>query len=536
LDSVFESNVCDFDHHTGMGIVVDLGGQAICHANEDCLPFCTVCEEDSLPEPDASEASGVDSGVLLLVAALAVLPIFVCGMLAGRKYLQSAHVERSRDPGIEMDGASTLLEPILDRSRVDVESTGASVYDTLTTARKNATPETDRQSSSNGSDDSHASHGSGRVTDVLLQSVLGCSPAPIFVIGRNLHIMLWSPGMEIAAPLLANPVGRHFRKLPFVKKDEQAKLEIYFKRIFDEPGKHASVQTVMMHLYTRSGPVLLEMLSTVVSTESVAGLERDDLIIVLTGREVEHGLAGLIACESIVSGNDADDDNSDGRANHGTSINSRNNQGSSIVYGILGPSVSVANDDAGEERRKADDRESQISAVTMPDELLALTMPAELPASETPIPRRPRGASCDDRALDWSTGASNTSKTHIPRSDSSKTPIPRKPRGASCDAQALDQSSWASDSTGLSAFVKESSAEDSGGVAPPRARMAMAAAWTSFGDILARPFLKIDDCAGEGASMIASSEARAARERGSTGASTVASEGSAARAVNFLLG
>ena len=120
------------------------------------------------------------------------------------------------------------------------------------------------------------------------------SPAPVFVVARDsMRITLWSPGMAIAAPMVVNPVGCLISELPFVNKNDGDRLHRSLVRIFDNLGGHDEPRMFVLHLIVQNRRVLLEMVAThVFVTES-------EPIIVLTGRQVDAELAGLMVSESV---------------------------------------------------------------------------------------------------------------------------------------------------------------------------------------------------------------------------------------------
>ena len=120
------------------------------------------------------------------------------------------------------------------------------------------------------------------------------SPAPVFVVARDsMRITLWSPGMAIAAPMVVNPVGCLISELPFVNKNDGDRLHYSLERIFDNLGGHDEPRMFVLHLIVQNRRVLLEMVAThVFVTES-------EPIIVLTGRQVDAELAGLMVSESV---------------------------------------------------------------------------------------------------------------------------------------------------------------------------------------------------------------------------------------------
>jgi len=123
------------------------------------------------------------------------------------------------------------------------------------------------------------------------------SLAPVFVVSRNtMRISLWSPGMALAAPMVVvNPVGSLLSELPFVNSADGYRLHRFLGRIFEAPAEHDHTRTFMLHLAAQNKRVLLEMVATyVLVTET-------EPTIIMTGHQVELDLAGLLACESVVS-------------------------------------------------------------------------------------------------------------------------------------------------------------------------------------------------------------------------------------------
>ena len=121
-------------------------------------------------------------------------------------------------------------------------------------------------------------------------SIMQASSAPIFVIGRSdmgIVIKLCSTGMSKTIPMHVDPVGRFLTDLPFVNARDGAKWQQNVIRIFEAPAEHDNARTSMLHLCTQNGTMLLEVTLDVFVTAS-------ESIIVMTGREVESGLAGLL--------------------------------------------------------------------------------------------------------------------------------------------------------------------------------------------------------------------------------------------------
>ena len=127
------------------------------------------------------------------------------------------------------------------------------------------------------------------------------SPAPIFVVGRNRRIIKWSPGMEIAAPMLVDPVGMCIPDLPFVNSGDGDRFDKIVRRIFEAPAEHAHDRTFILHLTVSCGHVLLEMRADHLVTQG-------EPIVVMTGRQLESDLACMMAQETTVAGSESKDD------------------------------------------------------------------------------------------------------------------------------------------------------------------------------------------------------------------------------------
>ena len=100
--------------------------------------------------------------------------------------------------------------------------------------------------------------------------------------------------MSVSAPMIEDPTNLLLTALPFVSPCAGIRCHNVISRTVNAPEARESddekVQVIMLHLRTKNGLVLLEMVSKVVG----AGLER---CVVLTGREVSTSLAGLISSE-----------------------------------------------------------------------------------------------------------------------------------------------------------------------------------------------------------------------------------------------
>ena len=107
--------------------------------------------------------------------------------------------------------------------------------------------------------------------------------------------------MTIAVPMLVDPVNSQVLDLPFVNANAGFQCCDIIRQAFHAAEEQSGNETrtehiVLLHLYTKSGPVLLEMIVNIVTSES----ERHAVLI---GREVNSDLATLMANEgTAVSG------------------------------------------------------------------------------------------------------------------------------------------------------------------------------------------------------------------------------------------
>ena len=106
--------------------------------------------------------------------------------------------------------------------------------------------------------------------------------------------------MTIAVPMLVDPVNSQVLDLPFVNANAGFQCCDIIRQAFHAAEEQSGNETrtehiVLLHLYTKSGPVLLEMIVNIVTSES----ERHAVLI---GREVNPDLATLMASEGNVSG------------------------------------------------------------------------------------------------------------------------------------------------------------------------------------------------------------------------------------------
>ena len=104
--------------------------------------------------------------------------------------------------------------------------------------------------------------------------------------------------MRTAAPITFDPVGRLLSKLPFANALVASRLIGEVWRLLEgdlegAPSAPTSKATVMLHLRTQTGTVLLEMEAKVI-------LDKSAPMVVLSGREVDPGLCGFITCEGEV--------------------------------------------------------------------------------------------------------------------------------------------------------------------------------------------------------------------------------------------
>ena len=93
--------------------------------------------------------------------------------------------------------------------------------------------------------------------------------------------------MSVSVPLITDPTDHFLGTLPFVHTRTRNEFLNSIRRAFDDTtGEQKSVR-VMLHLSTRNGPTLMEMIANVVRNES-------ELLVILMGRAIESSLAGLL--------------------------------------------------------------------------------------------------------------------------------------------------------------------------------------------------------------------------------------------------
>ena len=104
--------------------------------------------------------------------------------------------------------------------------------------------------------------------------------------------------MSVSVPLIGDPRDQLLEALPFVHTRARDQCHSAIRRAFGAIAEQENVQ-IMLYLATLNGPRLLAMVANVVRTES------SDLVI-LWGREVDSGLAGLLHTSESVTGSDGD--------------------------------------------------------------------------------------------------------------------------------------------------------------------------------------------------------------------------------------
>ena len=284
VSSVFEANFGANDTDSS-GIMV-LGGWVGCIAT-GCFPACTACQEsddDAPPPPPSSPTMQPVRHSPARRSAASATALYAMTILAA------------------MLGVVVAVAVGIRRLRRHATVASLAAYQPIP-------PEP-----------SQATSVELEFVQIRLQSVMG-SPAPIFVLNRDETILFWSPGMSIAAPMLLNPVGGRLADLPFVDPSAAATLHVVMRGLFDkdkdkDKDKNAAAPdendddsfggtsfgntnktTVMLHLNTKHGPVLLEMVANFIGGES-------EPMIMLSGREVNPELASLIAGAGSVFGAD----------------------------------------------------------------------------------------------------------------------------------------------------------------------------------------------------------------------------------------
>ena len=193
--------------------------------------------------------------------------------------------------------------------------------------------------------------------------------------------------MSGSVPLITDPRNQLLETLPFVCTRASNQCHNAVRRIFDDKTSEQTNVTVMLHLVTRNGPTLMEMIANVVRDE------RDDrqreVRVMLIGREVDPSLAGLLRhCNNDASATESDVTLSE--ANHDEEY-----------YRSVSEKGSVKSDDAGakgifhevpngarahdEDRQNVyedpAERDSTISSITLPSSgcnISSITLPSFL--------------------------------------------------------------------------------------------------------------------------------------------------------------
>ena len=296
--TAFQVNVAENGSEIGHGII-NWGGRVTCIVDEiavgqpdeehymKCLPVCTACRAvspppspspqpvtptSSWPEKSSPKAAFL-AGSVSFFLGLALYAMAKCWFGRRFKTCLDAPLAGQAELHAEVElGSITAPHP------------RTSDVTTLLETDHIASPHTDLAVLHEYRSESE-SLGEGFAQPVLPWSVMSSSPAPIFVVDCNMRVVLWSPGMNSSAPLLVDPVGELLLKLPFASAGAGTRFNSYLRQMFTSSAENT--HAAMLHIQTKNGPVLLEMAATPVGKAS-------GKIIVLVGREVDSGLAGLI--------------------------------------------------------------------------------------------------------------------------------------------------------------------------------------------------------------------------------------------------
>ena len=103
-------------------------------------------------------------------------------------------------------------------------------------------------------------------------------------------------GMSAVVPLIANPRDQFLDALPFVHAHARNQCINAIRRAFDHTTMEQKSLQVMLHLSTRNGPTLMEMVACVVRGQS------ELCVIFMGGEEVDSSLVGLLHAEGLVTG------------------------------------------------------------------------------------------------------------------------------------------------------------------------------------------------------------------------------------------
>ena len=333
LHSILQANVAA--NESGMG-VANLGGTLRCDAL-DCLPVCTTCmmlapTPQPIIQPTTVETEkqrprtkNIMSWPAFGCLALALSMIGVVAILRCRRMLCNggvavgqSHLHYFDRNAIELvlETDSLPEEPWLRRGASDMSDMGEPRL------RQDASDMSDMEAFKLGAHSVMKSHES--------------SPAPAFAVCRKSErIALWSPGMAATAPMVGDPVGSLLSDLPFVDARDLLRLRRFLRRITDGSGERDPTQTTfMLHLLTEHmQSALLEMVGTLIRGTG------SEPLVVLTGRHVDPGLAGLIVCDSETNSVVSQEHRSASQAGSDPTVYSDDGKADSIVSSLTTPSL-----------------------------------------------------------------------------------------------------------------------------------------------------------------------------------------------------
>ena len=111
--------------------------------------------------------------------------------------------------------------------------------------------------------------------------------------------------MSGSVPLITDPRNQLLGTLPFACARASNQCHNAVRRLFDDNTSERTNVTVMLHLVTRNGPTLMEMIANLVRNE---GDDRQrEVRVMLIGREVDPSLAGLLRhCNDDASATESD--------------------------------------------------------------------------------------------------------------------------------------------------------------------------------------------------------------------------------------
>ena len=175
--------------------------------------------------------------------------------------------------------------------------------------------------------------------------------------------------MSVSVPLITDPRNQLLETLPFVCTRASNQCHEAIRRVFDDETSGQTNVTVMLHLVTRNGPTLMEMIANVVRNE---GDDRQrEARVILMGREVDPSLAGLLhLCNNdasatagavALSETNHDDERFRSVSEKG-SVKSDDATAKGIVHGIPGD-ARASDEDFTAERVGS---ESNVSSITLP--------------------------------------------------------------------------------------------------------------------------------------------------------------------------